>query len=485
MIIDISKITNCINKISDLTSSDKSIPGVLLELSENKLNVCYSDGHKSFIEKLDVTTEDGDHLGGIVVDFTQMLRAINNCQPSGIIRVSEVNFKYNEDTKIVTISADQNYALTDEEGNIVGNKTLANKKMDLLWTEPGSDIKSAILTRMKYDSIFDATITDKFDKKELIDALSKTSVEKGKQVYISTVTQNIFVANQAHVTSVPISGYEVTQEEQDEIRGSLVESGTYTDEAYEKAIRDKRNRIHFSVTMGQQLAKSLIGILNKISASEVYLHTSERYCNIFVDTDEEVVGIWFEMAQASRAHIGSLERYSSMGYKTYQFMFIREFLDNCVKSALNATKSEKVELKFRKEEGTEELGLIIKSSSAAASVADTYRVVPGEYIDPTNDIDTKTFNISLKVLYDMLAQLKTSLVGFDIEVTTDGITCIRLCEIDENLSNEVYLETRQQVEKLCQEQGIEFTTQTPTPVELKLAMRDKVMITKQYTMLAK
>ena len=132
MKVSIEKITSAIGKISDLTSGDKSIPGVMLDLSENLLKVCYTDGHKSLIEKLEVATEDGDNLGQIVVDFVQLSRAISNCQPSGSIKVSDVKFEYKTEKRILTISVDQMFENRDAEGNIIEEKKMGNKKMDLL-----------------------------------------------------------------------------------------------------------------------------------------------------------------------------------------------------------------------------------------------------------------------------------------------------------------------------------------------------------------
>ena len=183
MRVDINKITSTINKISDMTSGDKIIPGVMLNISENKLDVCYADNNKSFIETLDVETNETDMIGAsVVVDFSQIHRAINNCQPSGIIKVSDVYFKYNE--KTITISAEQSFELKDSEGNTTENKKMGKKSMDITWVKPDSSMKTAVLSRMNYASIFESDgVPDEFDKDELINALSKTSVEKGRQLY--------------------------------------------------------------------------------------------------------------------------------------------------------------------------------------------------------------------------------------------------------------------------------------------------------------
>ena len=117
MKVSVSSITSAVNKINDITSGDKQIPGVLLDLSDGLLKVCYSDGHKSFTENVSVETEETDKIGGVVVDFSQLKRAVDNCQPSGIIKIDEITFEYKE--RVITVSADQKFNEVDENGSVV------------------------------------------------------------------------------------------------------------------------------------------------------------------------------------------------------------------------------------------------------------------------------------------------------------------------------------------------------------------------------
>jgi hypothetical protein len=493
MRVDISKITSAIKKISDLTSGDKQIPGVLLNLSkvdetsvEGKLQVCYSDGHKSMIEEIDVTVEEADRIGGFTLSYEQFIRAIDNCQPSGIIKVNEMTFTFLPNN-IVRLSANQSMEIKDNEGNVVGAKELATKKMDLVWTEPGSDMKSSILVRMKYNEIFEGDNYDTYDKAELIDDLSRTSTEKGRLIYVSANVQSIFVANQAHVTSVPVSRTkELSIEEQDELRGTLVEQGVFTEEKFKDEVNNQEKRIHQSLVISQQMAKAIIGVLGKTSADTVQMYRSDKYCNIFIDTDTEKVGIWFEMAQASKAHVGSLERYNSLEYKNYQLLFFREFLSDTVKSALNSTKSEKIQMKFSPtelEQASSALDLVIASGSASASIADTYRINPEDIIDVAGDLKDRTFTIALKIFSDMLAQLKTNMVALDINIGEGDTVCIRLSEVDIDKYTKEYTNAREQLKA---ELGDAFdASSTPTPIEKKQAFRLSTLKTKQYTMLSK
>lgn len=483
MKVNVSKITNAVNKISDLVVGDKSVPGVMFDLSEGVLKVCYTDGNKSLIEELEVENEEGDKLGRVVVSYEQLSRALANCQPSGSIKIDKCQFTYTGN--IIKLSADQMYDVEDDDGNVVATKKLATKSMDLLATDPNANMKSAILTRMKYEDIFDADTTDVFDRKELIEALSKTSVEKNRIIYVSNKVQSIFVSNQVHLTSVPISKHSVSQEKMDEIKVELENQGTFTEEAYNDLIEKEGNRIHFSVAINYQISKALIGILNKIKSDVVYLHTKDKFCSIFVENEEETVGVWFAMATASKLNINTLERFSSLKYKNVQLVFLREFLVDIVKSALNIAKSDKTAFQFTKnDEGL--LQLDLSAGSASASISDKYAVVCEDVLDPNGDLTDKKYNISLKVMYEMLNQIKTKRVAFDLETTEDGTTFIRIAEVNDAKMVEEYMKARQKTEELCKEQGIAFDpSSTPTPVELKLEYRDSILETKQYTMLAK
>lgn len=494
MKVSVNKITNALAKITAITSGDKQIPGVLLDIETNKLTMCYTNGHKSVVEYLDVETDENDKPGKYVVDYNMLSRAISNCQPSGNIVVKEVIFTQKEGN-IIQVSADQLYVMKDDEGNIVNEKIMANKKMDLHWDTLDSSAKTAVLSRMNYAGIFDTeteNITeDVLDKAEFIDQLNRTSTEKGKLIYISKKKQCVFVANQAHLTVVPTTVKTLTIEEEDEIRGKLSEMENTTPEMITEAINNATARMHYSVSFTHEIAKAIAAILSKTSSDEVHLYTSDKNCSIFVESEEsgEKVGIWFEMPTASKAHIGALERYVSMSYKTYQTMFIREFLADTVKGALESTKDTDITIKFSKDDDTGEIRLNIEAGSASKSISDSFYVVAEDVIDPTNTLLSKQFKISIKVLNDMLSQLKTDRVAIDFNIQdNDGneLSCVRISEIDTDKLVKEYENAREETKRLCEQQNIAFDpSTTPTPVELKLAIRDKTIKTSQYTALAR
>lgn len=469
MKVGIKEFTGAINKVQALVSEEpKKATGIMLRVADGSLDVCYNDGRKALIEKVNnVETVETDHFGNTVVDYESLIRAVSNCQPSGKISVDTMEFSWKE--SVLTVMADQFFIVTDEDGNELDRKKLSTKKMDLRWEEAGATMKSAIFARMNYDTIFEGETTDTWDKDELIDVLSRCATEKGKTVYMSTKTQFIFVANQAHVCTVPVSLNIVTDDMKNEMAGILANNGTYSEEALAQMVKDATNHIHFAVALNQGTAKAIIGILGKINSKEVYLYTKDSYLSVFVDNDEERVGIWTEMAQANKAHTGSFSRYNEMEYKDYQFTFLKDFIVDTVKSAISASKNQSVGIVFKKnEDGLYDMN--IASSNAGASIEDNYTVAALDLCAKTDDIETKTFTISLQVLFDMLSQLKTDRIAMDFNVGMDGTTCLRVSEIDD--------------EKLIAERTAAQANGALT-METLADIRVKTLGTRQYTLLKK
>lgn len=494
MRVDINKITSAVNKVTSMASDLKQKPGVLLDLSENLLKVCFSDSHKSIIEKIEVQTEEGDHFGATVVDYDTLVRAISNCQPSGSIKITDIYFTF-KDNNIITVSADQNYEPTDAEGNSLGTRKMSTKKMDLVCKDPGSDMRAAVLSRMDYESIFNASdkdgnpvTADVYDKKEFMDALARTATEKGRQIYFSVKTQSVFVANQAHLTAIPIRGSELTEDDKNSIAGALSEAGPYTQDDLEAAYAKASNKINYSISISQSVAKSIYDVLNRTDADTVSVYTKDRFCNIFIDSEDEHVGIWTEMVQANRAHVGALDRYCGFGYQSYQLLFLREFILDILKSVNASSASEKIALKFEAfspEDNPEAkcYNLIIDASSSSSSVSDKYSLAIEDVSDTIGDLATKTFVVSTKVLLDMIAQLKTDYVALDFNCENNAVA-LRMSEIIRDKWMEVVSKSlRSAAATYCAQNNIEFndTTRTPDIVKAQQLRSDSILGVRQYT----
>lgn len=498
MKIDSYVFKSAIDKVSIMTSGDKVIPGVMFRPIKadgdefiSSMDVCYSDGHKSLIETIPVNGTAGDNETNMVVEYEAISKLIKQMQSTGNIKIGDISVEFIEN-QIMRFSATQFLELTDESGAVIDARQLGKKTIDIAWIAPDANMKASILNRMKYDNIFNIEgIADEYTRDELISALGKTSAEKGRNIYISSNVQSAFVANQAHVTCVPISKTEDLNDEQRNVLiAELSEAGTYNAATFEDEVDKRRNRVHQSVVMAQPIAKAIVGILQKCESEKVLLHRSDnKYCNLIIESDNERVGIWFEMPPASKAHIGSLEKYSALEYKSYQVLFLREVLDNNIRSAMESAKNDKNVVQFEQsslENPTVDIDFVIAGTNYGASVVNSYRVNPDNVVDPTGDIVGKQFHISLKIFSDMLAQLKTDYVALDFNVDASGTTCIRLAEVDTAKFSEEYRKAREMTEKMCKDNGQEFDpTSTPTPVELRLEFRARTLLTKQYTILSR
>lgn len=494
MIVDLKEITSAVQKIVDLTNGDNNVPGVLLKLRKldeatlehnGSLAVCYSDGHKSLIEYIGVTVEDSDVLDDIVVDFKPLADAISKSQPTGAIKSKDVNFKYLPDNRVM-ISVTQNYEIHDDSGNVVSSKTLSNKEFTLKWKESNADMKTNLLSRMKYDTIFESSgMPDTFDKAELIDILNRTATEKGKSIYFSSKTQSAFVVNQAHLTIIPISGYDTLDEsEVQEIRASLTAAGTYSEEALKAEIAKRTNRVNHSIIMRQEVAKALVSILGKCNGDTVNISRSDtKFCNIVIEGEDEKVGIWFEMNGANKVHTSAVEQYESKGFQTYQMTFLRDFIVDGINSAIDSNKGDKTKIKFsatKLEDPATDTDLTI------VTLTNEFKVNLESYTDTLGNLKDQEFVINLKILKDIIAQLKTERIAIDFDVAPDGTKALRVSEVDFDEMMASYSRNRAKTKELCEQQGMAFDpSSTPTPNELKTGSRREYLIARQYTMLAR
>ena len=473
MRVHIKDITGAINKIAEITAGDKNIPGILFNVKDNELEVCYSDGHKSLIEKIDATTTDDDRKGKIVVNYDLMRQAINQCQPSGSIVVGDIEI--NIEDKVLNITAEQKYEVIGEEGEEPEYRNMAVKKLEVAWIDASDkNLKAAILNRMEYDKIFEADRVDTWENSELIDILNKTSTEKGKVIYMSPKIQKVFVSNIAHVCSVPVSSLDISAEEMSSIEYQLKQAGKSDDEI-EEFKETAKKRMTFPAAITTQVAQSLKGVLSRIGSEElIYLHVDGNYVNLF--TQDNKVGIWVEMAQASKMHTAAFERFSNAEYKTYQLTFAREFLVDNIKSVMSSTNNEKVTFEFKDSELEEnEIDLVINASNRSASVSAIYSLMADETLEAIDDsIKTRKLNVSIKVFNEMLSQLKTGMVAMDIHEAPDGSIWVRLAELNMEKAEIEYFKARK-----------ELDDDTPTPKESKMDYRVKTLDTCQYTMLGK
>lgn len=483
MYVGLKDFTGAINKITDMVSSDKTVPGVLLRLAKDEsdetagiLSVGYTDGHKAVVQELKVQLEETDKIGDTSTTYEQLSAAIASCQPHGKIEVDTLRLEYFPES--LKLSIEQFISTPDETGENTVRTKMGNKIIDVVCLDLEKNIKAKVLLRQKYENIFKGEQLDEYDRVELIDLLNRTSTEKGKLIYFSSVKQEVLVANQAHAVACKVSGYELSEDEKQFIKQELAGNGITDEEAFNKVCKEKTDRIHSSFVIFQQMAKSVSSILNRLVSDTVYVEVANSFCNIFVDNDDEKVGICFELPKGSKVHLNYVESFSSLDYKTYQLTFLKDLIEDAIKQALNTTKSEQVKVKIEAETD-EETGrtayyMTLAGGSASASTSNMNRFRADDAVDSVGDLVSKEFNISLKVVLDMISQIKTDLLTFDVDVSDNDSVKIRIAEIDLQKQIEQYNIMR-----------ADLDANTPTPIERKLEARDKTLGMRQFTMLSK
>lgn len=390
MIVSITSLTKAVEKVKSFADSSQNIPGILFDIRGDELRVCYSDGKKSIIEKIQITPEEGDVQGKIVVGYNRMLSIIDMCRPSGEIRTDDITIKFLEGNVmsieiVKTMLVQRNTGNVDEEGEAIyaeESKVVSKFNQILNYNYTSDNLRYGILDRMNYDDIFvdaegnsseDADF-DTWDKEELKNILSKTSTEKGKTVYVSSKVNGGFVSNSAYVVFIP------------------------TDSCSEHG---------FAVST--LVAKSLVEILNKIDEDQVRVCKKDRYVSIINGTD--TVGIWLEMSPASKTDLATLNLYSNKSYDTFELVFSRAALNNVLSCAATMTKDEKTFLTFKEVDGYK--SLVIASGK---NTGDFNVTIEGNQDNIKNweSLKETTLPLSMKVLSAMLNDCSTTYVSLDV-----------------------------------------------------------------------
>ena len=400
MQVSLSTLTGALNKVRKMAEGTKNVPGIMLDISENKMKVCYSDGKKSVIEIIEIQQSDPVVAGRIIVPYAKTMDIIDACQPSGSLMINEITMNFSEGSTL-TIIASKKIVIGDEEGT--EEKVQSKLEQKINYNKPEDSVQYQILSRMEYDAIFQNEEFDTWETKTLIETLSRTSKEKSKTIYISSQLKAAFVSNTAHVTNIPITSCE-----------------------------------KYGMAVSTSLATPLIDILGKLASPRVAVSVKDnRYVSI--SSEDNTVGIWFEQAAANKMELSLLKRFQEKTYDKYELVFYREALQDTIDRALKSDSNEKTTLTFIKDEN-DSLSARVQFAGSGGSTANDFTVVLTNYEDKEKnkeeDKQTKIKDIlgaqipvNLKVLSDMINNCKEFYVAFDIS-NEDGSTLIRVGDLE-------------------------------------------------------
>ena len=456
MRVSIDEITSTITELNSLLegSISKSL-FIMLDVRETTLRVCFNDPSKTFVREISLSNDENKQMK-VAVDFNEMFKAITNCQPSGSLSLDSLEFRF-KDGGILTIVAEPQMNVGNEEavyrrqGRIV---------YDVKYLPIESSVKSQILIRADYDRLFDIAGADEWERTNLIDKFSRCTGEKGKQVFISSKVQKMFVNYQTHLTCIPIESKALPEDEVEAFRNQLIAQGLGEREQNE-AMFKLFAKVHNSAVLFTNTVNSICSILGKCKGDTIYLKTMESMCIICSDCEEERIALQIQMPAPSDVNFKTLLTYMGYKYTDYQLRFRRDALADALKYTMN-TSADKTTISFIKTED-DEYNVVFACNNGECSVASE------ETIDSIGDLENKKYIVSPKILGDMIKQLKTPLISLDF--SKDGATnSIRMGEINYEKMVENYNLVR-----------ANLSPEEPTPVEGKIRVKENSLETVQYT----
>lgn len=446
MQVSLSGLSKAMAKVRSFADGNNNVPGVMFDIHEQYMDVCYSDGKKAVIEQVNVHDNDQSVMGRIVLPFSRMMSIIDILQPTGHVATSDLDMKFLPNSimeisavKSMTVyeSAGQSEESTEapaEDGEVgadwdspeyaqqaiegaapqtaiqseqadeeeVIQESIIVSKFDqrINYERPEDNLRYGILSRMNYEDIFvgsDGESTSDFtvwDISQFREVLSRTSIEKGKTVYVSKNEQCAFVCNLAYASNIPVS--------------EVGDNG---------------------FVVSTSLAKSIIDILGKVDTdgSKILVKNKDsRY--VCIINDKGTFGLWFEMAPASRTDAATIHRYKERKYGSFRVAFSREAFQNVLNSAISVDKTEKTVLEFVMEGNGPALHIV--SNNSGASISNDFKIMATSKFTHLEVMLAEKLPMSIKVLSDMVNNCVSDYIEFALDTDEAGGRYIRIGDID-------------------------------------------------------
>ena len=150
MFINLEKLTGAISRITNLIASDKQIPGVLFNIGDNTVEICYCDGsNKEFSEIVDVETSETDVKDKVVFDYKALSNVISACKPTANSTTEKVEFRF-MDNHTVKVIAEKKIKILDDDGTLKREKVASISEQDLAWFDIENTVKIKALSVGSY-----------------------------------------------------------------------------------------------------------------------------------------------------------------------------------------------------------------------------------------------------------------------------------------------------------------------------------------------
>lgn len=430
MVIDRVTMSTTLNQIQSLTGEDKNVPGLLLDIHENDIDICFSNGNKTFIKNIAKQNEEDDIKGKIIVNFKAFKTAVDACEPFGVIETKTIQIVNDTEAsmkivaeKIVPIIKDGE-RVDDKVASVVEQrvgyepeeKAVNNVKVSILLREryellkafdeeyieekyPGVDIDSGL--RPLNFTEWEET-RDEWDKAELCNVLTKLSAEKSKVMYVSQKSKIGFVQNTATNVSLPI-----------------------------------KSNIKHIIALPTNVAKGLADVLNKLNEDVIYTHMIDKFKMSFSTADGKFA-VMVTNLMPDKNHLTGFNGVTAKQYTNCIMNFNKDVMLSVFKGAKVATSTDKIELKIVPEKNADgvitDIKAILEITNSGSSTANKYDLIPEMFI-VGEDFEEMKVNINLQTMIDAITRTDEAYIGMDIH--DSKIKTIRVSGIDIQKMEEV------------------------------------------------
>lgn len=396
MIINFKEFESAVGQIERMASDTQGEKKILLNAGAGDIKVCFSDGKKNIIKKLDCTFEEGDFEESAIVILDSLKAVIDMCKCSGILKVDDIKLTFDGRDKL-TASVDW-YCLTGTSEEDVQKKYCSHIERSIKYIRTDDVKGGTLLTRFNYNSIFEVIddTADTWEVADFKDVLSRVSKNDPKVCFVSPNKQAAYSLTQATLTLIPL-----------------------------------KNNITSGFSLNSKVAKCLSDIVGSTDANNklLVLTKDKKFC--YMMTSDEKLGVMFELTPATRYDSVTVKRFESEDYEQYKLVYLRELLGSIVKASMSAAKDENTELTFKEKavaDGTELVTFMNRGDSSRSISTLEVSSVYSEDNSDNHDMTDIGIKCNLKVMYDLLNSCISPFVKLDM-INRDGTMFMRMTDV--------------------------------------------------------
>lgn len=384
MKLDLAKFSNANSNIEILTKDINSKQYLMLDIQDDCVKVCYSDGKISYIESVEGEGEEGDSVNKVVVELSGLLQKLGVCKAKAPIQVDPLQLAIvSEDAIEMNCQKYIDKLVVDEDGEYVDDGTgqAKTERVDtnkvntkLKFHQISDNIRFSMTTKMNYDEIFngDGWVTCEVSEfKNLLNKLSKT--DGARDCYISPKKKSGFSVGTAYTVVLPLNFEGV------------------------------------ACSLSVSAVKKLYNVLSKVKAETVNL-LAESSQFLKVTSEDKDLGLVFEQSPVVKQQLATLGTFESMDYSTQGLQFYKAVLSDMVDGTVAVSGAEiETALEFMVE------GDAVKASTVKKGTGngiDTFSVTTSKVIGELSQFAGFRVELSFNVLKTILGNCDGEFVEF-------------------------------------------------------------------------